>query len=185
MNSEVLWPVGFGLLLTGLAVPFLRRRPVIVPLSLPIAFLMCEIGVFQWLWHGGWKQDVYITWLVGFIFVGLVLIYQSFGRRRWFIFRGGGFYHDMDAYAVVSQALKETLQLEGLPPATVIFRYDGWIGFTPLSDSQEKMLNTHLDDALDDTKWRKSGPWQVFFGAQWMVLILMLLRQAITMSGGM
>ena len=85
----------------------------------------------------------------------------------------------------MSQALKETLQLEGLPPATVIFRYDGWIGLTTLSDSQEKTLNTHLDDALDDTKWRKSGPWQVFFGAQWMVLILMLLRQAITMSGGM
>lgn len=185
MLREMLWPVGFGLLLTGLAVPLMRRRPVIVPLALPMAFLMCEIGIFQWLWLGGWQLGVTITWLLGFVFVGLVLIYQSFGRRRWFIFRGGGFYHDMDAYDAVAQALKETLQWEGLPPATVVFRYDGWIGFTPLHTSQEEALCTHLNDALADTKWCKFGVWQAFFGAQWLVLILMLLRQAITMSGGM
>ena len=185
MTYELLWPVGFGLLLTGLAMPLMRCRPVIVPLALPMAFLMCEVGIFQWLWLGGWRLGVYITWLLGFVFVGLVLIYQSFGHRRWFVFRGGGFYHDMDTYDAVAQAIKETLQLEGLAPATVVFRYDGWIGLTPLSDRQERTLMTHLDDALDDTKWRKVGFWQMFFGAQWMVLLLMLLRHAITMSGGM
>lgn len=185
MNMEVLWPLGLGLLLTGLAVPLVRCRPVIVPLVSPMAFLMCEIGIFQWLWFGTWQVSVYITWLVGFVFVGLLIMYQSFGQRRWFVFRGGGFYHDMDAYQAVAQAIKETLQLEGLPPATVVFRYDGWIGLTPLTDAQEKTLLTHLHDALDDTKWRKWGLWQLFFGAQWLVFVLMLLRQALTIYGGM
>lgn len=184
MLREVLWPLGFGLLLTGLVVPLLRRRPVIVPLALPMAFLMCEICIFEWLWFGGWTKGVYISWMIGFVFVGCLLLYQSFGHRRWFIFRGGGFYRDLDMYQAVAMAIKKTLQLERLAPATVIFRYDGWLGVAPLEEAKEETLIKHLDDALDDTKWKKFGVWQFFFGVQWAVVCLMLVRQAITMSGG-
>lgn len=185
MLREMLWPVGFGLLLTGLVVPLMRRRPVIVPLVLPMAFLMCEICIFEWLWFGGWTKSVYLIWLLGFVFVGCVLLYQHFGRRRWFVFRGGGFYRDMDTYAALAQAVRETLQLEGLPPATVVLRYDGWVGLAPLTDYQESVLCDHLNDCLEDTKWQRWGWWQLFFGVQWAVIGLMLINHAINMSGGM
>ena len=43
----------------------------------------------------------------------------------------------------------------------------------------------HLDDALEDTRWRRFGLWQLFFGIQGAVLVLALLRQFLEIHGGL
>ena len=184
MRQEVLWPLAFGLLLTGLFVQLMRRKVVAVPISAPLSFMMCEICIFQWLWFGGWRTSVYICWLLGFVFVGCTLLYQSFGARRWYYFHGGSFWQDMDAYETVAKVIDETLQRFCLPPATIIFRRDGWLGLMPLEDEVQEELMKRLHEATEDSKWQKWGAWHFFFGVQWLVICLMLLYRVIEMSGG-
>ena len=160
MDARLVWTLALVVLNGGLLWPLLRRRPVIVPLAQPLAFLACEI-------------------------VGCLLIQQAFGRRRWFVFRGGGFTHDMDTYDALALAIRQALSDESLPPATVICRYDGWIGLTPLDEDVQARFVAHLDDALEDTRWRRFGLWQLFFGIQGAVLVLALLRQFLEIHGGL
>ena len=182
--TELVWTLAFLLLLTGLVLPLLRRKPVVVPVVAPLAFLAAEIVALQWLWQDGWTGGARWTALICFVFVGLVLIYQSFGKRRWFIFRGGGFYRDNDTYDALALCIRQTLQEENLPPATVICRLNGRLGLSPLTDAQQKRLFAHLDDALENTRWRRFGPWQWFFGLQWAILCLTLVLQYVLIRGG-
>lgn len=185
MGVELLWTLVLVLLLSGLALPLLRRQPVVVPLMLPLAFLAAEIVVLQWLWQGGWSAGARWTALLCFVLVGCLLIQQSFGKRRWFVFRGGGFRQDPDTYDMLAQAIRETLQKERLTPATVICRYDGWLGLTPMLPESEAALMEHLNEALADSKWRRFGIWQLFFGVQWAVLCVAVIRQFLVFRGGL
>ncbi|MEE0511478.1 MAG: hypothetical protein UDG94_09625 [Peptococcaceae bacterium] len=184
MVAEWLWTPVLVLFLTGLVVPLLRRQPVVVPLASPLTFLAAEIVVLEWLWQGGWTAGVRWTTLICFVFVGCMMIQQSFGRRRWFVFRGGGFRQEPEIYDMVAQAIRESLQETRLPPATVICRYDGWLGLTPLAPETEHILIKHLDDALADSKWQRFGIWHLFFGVQWAVLCVALIRQFVELRGG-
>ncbi len=185
MDARLVWTLALVVLNGGLLWPLLRRRPVIVPLAQPLAFLACEIVSLQWLFQGSWTTGARWTALACFVFVGCLLIQQAFGRRRWFVFRGGGFTHDMDTYDALALAIRQTLSDESLPPATVICRYDGWIGLTPLDEDVQARFVAHLDDALEDTRWRRFGLWQLFFGIQGAVLVLALLRQFLEIHGGL
>lgn len=184
MVAEWLWTPVLLFLLTGLVLPLLRRRPVVVPLALPMTFLAAEIVVFEWLWQDGWTAGARWTALICFVFVGCLLIQQAFGRRRWFIFRGGGFRQDPETYDMLAQAIRESLQDAQLPPATVICRSDGWLGLTPLAPESEQLLIDHLNDALADSKWQRFGLWHLFFGVQWAVMCVTLIRQFLEIRGG-
>ena len=176
MPAALFWPLALASLLLALLWPLLRRRPAVVPLALPLTYLAAEIMVLQWFLQGGWTASAVYTALLSFVFVGCVLIYQAFARRRWFVFRGGGFLRDEETYASLALALRQALQQEGLPPATAILRYDGWLGLTVLAEESEKRLLACLDEALAESKWRRFGSWQLFFGVQGAVLVLALLR---------
>lgn len=184
MHAELVWTLAFLALLTGLALPLLRRKPVVVPLVLPFSFLSCEIVALQWMWQGSWTFGAQLTALMSFAFVGFVLVCQNVGRRRWFLFRGGGFQRDRETYDALALCIYQTLIEERLTPATVICRVNGWLGLTPLTPAQEKRLIAHLDDALAETKWRRFGVWQLFFGIQWAVLSLALVLQYAQFRGG-
>ena len=82
MVAEWLWTPVLLLLLTGLVLPLLRRRPVVVPLALPMTFLAAEIVVFEWLWQDGWTAGARWTALICFVCVGCILIDQQIGHRR-------------------------------------------------------------------------------------------------------
>lgn len=185
MDVGLLWTLVLALLNGTLLWPLLRRRPVVVPLAQPLTFLAAEIVTLQWLFQGSWTAGARWTALACFVFVGCLLIQQAFGRRRWFIFRGGGFYQDRDTYEALAMAIRQALQEEKLPPATVICRYDGWLGLTPLDEMVQTRLIEHLEDALEDTKWCRFGLWQLFFGIQGGVLVLALLRQFLETHGGL
>ena len=49
MDARLVWTLALVVLNSGLLWPLLRRRPVIVPLAQPLAFLACEIVSLQWL----------------------------------------------------------------------------------------------------------------------------------------
>ncbi|MDO4280928.1 MAG: hypothetical protein Q4C56_04800 [Peptococcaceae bacterium] len=184
MLGAKIWYLAFFALLTGLAVPLLGRKQVVVPLVLPLAFLLAEIGVVQWCIQGGWTTAVYGQWLAGFVLVGCALIWQSFGRRRCYLFRGGSFYRDLDAYETVARAIVETLQSERLAPAAVILRYEGVLLLEPMRAESQAALFKHLADALDDSRWRRWGTWQAFFGAQWLAMVLWLVLAFFGRGGG-
>ena len=86
MDARLVWTLALVFLNGGLLWPLLRRRPVIVPLAQPLAFLACEIVSLQWLFQGSWTTGARWTALACFVFVGCLLIQQAFGRRRWFVF---------------------------------------------------------------------------------------------------
>ena len=90
----------------------------------------------------------------------------------------------MDAYETVAKVIDETLQRFCLPPATIIFRRDGWLGLMPLEDEVQEELMKRLHEATEDSKWQKWGAWHFFFGVQWLIMCLMLLYRVIEMSGG-
>lgn len=184
MDTALIWTLAFILLNTGLVLPLLRRKPVLVPLTEPIIFLTGEIATLQWLFQGSWSAGARFTALACFVFAGCVLLQQSFGRRRWFIFRGGGFIRDMDTYDALAQVLAEARADLHLPPATIICRYDGWLGLSPLLPEEEAGIMSHIEDALADTRWARWGIWQAFFAIQWAVIVLALLRQLIESHGG-
>lgn len=83
-----------------------------------------------------------------------------------------------------AQALGEARADLRLPPATIICRYDGWLGLSPLTPEEEAGIFQHIEDALDDTRWQRFGIWQLFFCIQWAVFTLALLRQLIASHGG-
>lgn len=184
MFAELAWTLIFLILLTALVWPLLKKRPLVVPLSQPLTFLTAEIVMLTWFFQGGWTRSAQFTALLGFVFVGLLLAQQTLARRRWFFFRRGGFAREMDTYDALALALRQAMRELQLEPATVICRYDGWLGLAPLTPETEAALFVHIEEALADTKWQQRGGWQLFFGVQWLVLCLALLFQYLTMSGG-
>ena len=184
MHAQLIWAIAWLILLSALALPLMRRRPVVVPLWQPLAFLACEIVLLGWLWQNGWSAGGRLSALLAFVFVGCLMAVQTWGRRRWFVFRGGGFRSDPETYEALALAIRQALAELRLAPATVICRYDGWLGLLPLSQSAEEVFCAHIGDALADTRWQRFGPWHLFFGVQWAVFALVLLRQIIHITGG-
>lgn len=184
MPVQLIWCAVWLLFLSALALPLMKRRPAVVPLWQPLAFLACETVLLSWLWQSGWTLSGRVTALLAFTFVGCLLAVQSLGRRRWFVFRGGGFRRDQATYEALAMAIRQALQEQRLAPAAVICRYDGWLGLAPMAPEAEAALIAHIDDALADTRWQRWGAWQLFFGVQWAVFALMLVHQSVHLSGG-
>ena len=71
MDARLVWTLALVVLNGGLLWPLLRRRPVIVPLAQPLAFLACEIVSLQWLFQGSWTTGARWTALACFVFVAV------------------------------------------------------------------------------------------------------------------
>lgn len=185
MDRALLWSVVFVALLSLLLYPLVRAKAVAVSVHWPLLFILCLVGIFEWVLAGSWTRSVYLYWLVAFVMAGLLMTYQSFGPRRWYIFRAGGFYSDMDTYAVLAQAIGQALQGERLAPAAVMLRYDGYLGFATTTAEQEKRILGHIEDALEDTRFTSATRWRLFFGALWLVGVLTLVIDYLGKTGGL
>lgn len=175
LRAEILWCVCFMTLLTLVLYQLIKKEAIAVKVQWPLLYMLLEVGIFEWLYFGGWTKSVRYLFFLGFVLAGFVMLFQSFGKRKWYMFRAGGFVHDMDLYDTVALAIRQGLQEERLAPAAVILRYEGLLGFSATTEEQEARLLGHINDALWDTKFTKNTRWLIFFGSQWLVVFGMLV----------
>lgn len=174
MFSHIFWEIVFFILLMGLLYPNVRPKHAVIPILWPVAYCMCEVNVFTWLWRGGWNGMSRWIWLVSFLLVGCVLLQQLFGQRRWYIFYGGGFQLHRESYDMLAQKISQFLWLQGLSPADVLLRYEGLLGLAPVDEEAERALLKEIDEVLEDTQWRKWSLWQTLFVFQGLLMIILL-----------
>lgn len=171
---EWLWAAAFAGLLSYLCYPLVRPRHTVIPLAQPIIFVTVSICAVNWMLHG-WNGINRWVSLLSAVFIGLVLLTQLFGAREWYLFFGGGFIRSGESYEELAETIRQALWLAGLPPASVIFRSDGFIGFSGMSDVEMDALMDEIDSTLKDSRWDKRGPWHYFFGTQYGAVMLMLV----------
>lgn len=183
MPSPVIWDIVFFFLLMGLLSLNLQTNHATIPLWCPLAFLLCEGNILTWVWQNGWNHLNRWAWLVSFVLVGCMLLQQSFGRRRWYIFHGGGFRRERESYELLAKNISQFLWLNGASPADVLFKYEGFLGLAPMSEQREKDFFKEIDQTLEDTKWCSWSLWHTMFAFQGVFMMCFLSIHALYMMG--
>lgn len=176
--ETILWAVGYAVLMGALCLPLVKPKHTLVALAYPIIFITVELCCINWMLHGWTTINVVVT-LLAAVFIGLVLLAQLFGRREWYLFYGGGFVLAREIYEDLAETIRNFLWLTGLAPASVIFRSDGFIGFSEMGDAEMEDLMDEIDKALKDSHWSRRGPWHWFFGIQYGFMVAMLVIHVI------
>lgn len=179
MWIELAWRVGMALALGVWLLPQARRSQPAVPMFTVLTGFLLELLMLVWAMGDGWLADMRLTWLIGFVLIGCLLIWHHFGTLRWYYLKGLRPAADPLLYEALAAAIRDTLWRMGCAPAAVLFRDNGYLGIRDLSEEQQDAIMDAIHEVLEaQPALRFHSRWRWFLGFQWMVIAATLFCTA-------